>query len=301
MDNAWIDNIGAASGGETEHAPATRDASTYWQSSGSNPHEVSYDAELPAGLHLGCGVTSGIVSVAQFGTIDTRGAAATLVICTAPARLTTRLQPGAFHSAGLSLAAPPTEDFALLAAFAHQRGDSCVTLEGIPLSVVTRLATPIDPWFQGAARAIVREARAIELLAVFEMALCGRSAQEPNLSRVHDLAMKARAIIEAEHAAPPALACLAARLGCSPRTLTEAFRATFAQSIGAYLTRFRLDQAQRLMRGGMRSTEAAYRVGYSPAHFATAFKRQFGVSPSQWREGIAGQRNRLPATASNSD
>jgi AraC-like DNA-binding protein len=301
MDNAWIDIIGAVSGGETEHAPAAQPASTYWLSSGSNLQPVSYEADLPVGLHLGCGVTAGMISVAPFGHMDVQGAAATLVICTAPARMTTRLQPGPFHSAGLSLAAPPMGDFARLAAFARAEGDRVLTLEGIPLSVVTRLASPIDPWFQGAARAMVRDARALELLAVFQMALCGSCDAGGHRPRAHDIAMKARSIIEAEHTAPPALAQLAARLGCSPRTLTDAFRATFAQSIGAYLTRFRLEQAQRLMEQGMRPTQAAYRVGYSPAHFATAFKHQFGIAPSQWRHGLAGQRKRLPAATSNGD
>jgi len=38
-----------------------------------------------------------------------------------------------------------------------------------------------------------------------------------------------------------------------------------------------------LLRQGMRPTEVAYRVGYSPTHFATAFKRQHGISPSRWQ------------------
>jgi len=45
-----------------------------------------------------------------------------------------------------------------------------------------------------------------------------------------------------------------------------------------------LQARQALEREGISVNEAAWRAGYnSPANFATAFKRQFGISPRQVR------------------
>jgi AraC family transcriptional activator of pyochelin receptor len=283
MAENWIEAIGAISGGATEQAACHPSGSSYWQSSGVNPERLQYQADLPAGLHFGCGVTPGIESVAPFGQMAVTGAGATLVICSAPVTMTTILAPGQFHSAGLSAELSQLDGFGPLADFARRQGNVCMALSGVPGTVIARLAMPIDPWFQGTAREIAREARALELVAVFEEALCRPRPLEADAPRSRGLAREACAIIEAEFERPLSIADLAQRTGCSPRTLSEAFRREFGISIGGYLTRFRLDQAGRLLRQGVRPTEVAYRVGYSPAHFATAFKRQHGVVPSRWR------------------
>lgn len=283
MDGKWIEAIGAISGGETEQAACHPSGSAYWQSSGVNPQRLEYQADLPAGLHFGCGLTPGIESVAPFGQMAVTGAGTTLVICTAPVTMTTILAPGQFHSAGLSAEPSQLDGFGPLANFARSQGNVCMALAGVPRTVIARLAMPIDPWFQGTARDIAREARALELVAVFEEALCRPRASDADVPRSRSLARKACAIIEAEFARPLSIAELARRTGCSPRTLSEAFRREFGMSIGGYLTRFRLDEAGRLLRQGVRPTEVAYRVGYSPAHFATVFKRQHGIAPSRWR------------------
>jgi AraC family transcriptional activator of pyochelin receptor len=283
MDTSWIEAIGAISGGATEQAACHPSGSAYWQSSGVNPERLEYQADLPAGLHFGCGLTPGIESVAPFGQMAVTGAGATLVICTAPVTMTTILAPGQFHSAGLSAEPSLLGGFGTLADFARRQGNVCMALAGVPRTVIARLAMPIDPWFQGTAREMAREARALELVAVFEEALCRPRAWDADAPRSRSLAREACAIIEAEFSRPLSIAALARRTGCSPRTLSEAFRREFGMSIGGYLTRFRLHEAGRLLRQGMRPTEVAYLVGYSPTHFATAFKRQHGIAPSRWQ------------------
>ena len=49
-------------------------------------------------------------------------------------------------------------------------------------------------------------------------------------------------------------------------------------------------QEERLLRGrelilsgGLSVSEAAWHVGYAPAHFSVAFRRRFGLSPSALR------------------
>ncbi|MGC6331830.1 helix-turn-helix domain-containing protein [Rhizorhabdus sp. FW153] len=284
MDGEWIETIGAIAGGETEQSACLEAATTFWQSSGINPQPLVYEVSLPAGLHFGCGLTPGLESIADFGEMRVSGAGATLVICETPASMTTSLAAGQFHSAGLTIMPTELEAFGALAAFARRQGQTCLALEAVPVPVVARLAMPIDPWFQGTARDMAREARALELLAVFEEALCDRARPRLNARRSHRLAMAARDILEAEFAASLSLATLAARVGCSPRTLTDAFRAVFGISVGGYVTRRRLEEGARLLRDGLRPSEAAYRIGYSPAHFAVAFKRQHGLPPSRWQD-----------------
>lgn len=283
MQDGWIEAIGAMSGGATEQSACRQATTTYWQSSGINPEPLVYNAALPAGLHFGCGLTPEINSVADFGRMSVRGAGATLVACSSPATMTTTLAPGPFHSAGLSIAPAELEGFGALADFALRQGQACLSLSTVPVQVIARLAMPIDPWFQGTARDMAREARALDLLAVFEEALCARQRPPVGEQRLQRLALEARAIIEADYAAPLSIAGLASRVGCSARTLTEAFRQVFQISICGYVTRCRLDHAARFLGEGIRPTEVAYRVGYSPAHFATAFKRYHGVAPSRWR------------------
>ena len=283
MDGEWIEAIGAISGATTEQSACDHFGSSYWQSSGQNPEQLEYQAELPAGLHFGCGLTPGIQSAAPFGRMRIEGAGATLVVCTTGITMTTILAPGPFHSAGLSAMQSQLDGLGPLADYARRRGNVCMALSQVPRPVIARLAMPIDPWFQGTARDMAREARALELLAVFEGVLCHPQPADANAPRSRLLARAACAIIEAEFARPLSIAGLAQRTGCSPRTLSQAFRREFGISIGGYLTRFRLEQAGRLLRQGMRPTEVAYRVGYSPAHFATAFKRQHGIAPSRWQ------------------
>lgn len=82
---------------------------------------------------------------------------------------------------------------------------------------------------------------------------------------------------------------LAARAAMS----RSAFAARFAQLVGepplAYLTRWRMDKATRLLRGGQASIgEIAGRVGYqAEAAFSKAFKRWNGVAPGAYRRTVA--------------
>ncbi|WP_458757645.1 AraC family transcriptional regulator [Afipia sp. TerB] len=47
-----------------------------------------------------------------------------------------------------------------------------------------------------------------------------------------------------------------------------------------------------LANGQVTVSEAAYRVGYSPAHFATIFRQRFNVSPSKLRPRLHSNQTR---------
>lgn len=81
---------------------------------------------------------------------------------------------------------------------------------------------------------------------------------------------------------------LARRIGMSTSSLQRNFRAFAGTSVFDYQRRRRLQAARAaLERDGISVGEAAHRAGYtSAANFATAFRREFGLSPGQLRTRI---------------
>ncbi len=91
----------------------------------------------------------------------------------------------------------------------------------------------------------------------------------------------ARSILMAELAMPPSLPDLARRVGTNARKLSEGFSELFGTSVYAFVKAHRLEEARRMIEAGETSiTRVARALGYQPAHFSTAFRQRFGVSPS---------------------
>jgi AraC family transcriptional activator of pyochelin receptor len=83
---------------------------------------------------------------------------------------------------------------------------------------------------------------------------------------------------------PPHLSALAQYVGLNSQKLNRGFRHIFGSTVYSFLQDYRLEEAYRLLSTSeMSVSEVAYHVGYGPAHFATAFRERFGVSPSQMR------------------
>ena len=83
------------------------------------------------------------------------------------------------------------------------------------------------------------------------------------------------------------LAQLAEIAGLSRFQLLRAANLIWAETPLRRLTRLRMEHAQRLLRRvNLPVIEIAFECGYSnPTHFATAFKRHVGVTPSEYRRG----------------
>jgi AraC family transcriptional regulator, transcriptional activator of the genes for pyochelin and ferripyochelin receptors len=95
---------------------------------------------------------------------------------------------------------------------------------------------------------------------------------------------KARDLIVASMSEPPGLDMLAQRVGLNVRKLSSGFRQIYGASVFGFLQEYRLEQAYKLISTGeMSVSEAAFHVGYGAAHFATIFRKRFGVSPSSLR------------------
>lgn len=77
---------------------------------------------------------------------------------------------------------------------------------------------------------------------------------------------------------------LARRCGFSVRQLSRAFRASRGQTLAEFIAGHRFRLAQDLLKDGASVKEAAYAAGFaSPSNFATAFQRELGCAPSEYR------------------
>ncbi|WP_138503586.1 AraC family transcriptional regulator [Nostoc sp. PA-18-2419] len=82
---------------------------------------------------------------------------------------------------------------------------------------------------------------------------------------------------------PPSILELAQLVGLSESTLQRGFRQLFGTTVFSYLTDKRMERAEQLLRSGRLSVaEVANLVGYAHlGHFGAAFKRRFGITPSE--------------------
>jgi AraC-like DNA-binding protein len=139
----------------------------------------------------------------------------------------------------------------------------------------------LNPAVDGRPGELLLSAQAIELLARTIFALQQRvevhAAANPTQSRLQST----KDLIDADLRYPWSIAELARHAGLSRRSFHQHFAALYGRSPADYLRTRRLEVAREaLIYQDMSVTEAAYFVGYaSPANFATAFRRHFGVPP----------------------
>ncbi|MEI2580887.1 AraC family transcriptional regulator [Scytonema sp. PRP1] len=150
--------------------------------------------------------------------------------------------------------------------------------------------------YQGMTKRIYLQAKVLELMALqLAPILSAQDGLQPSprlkpetITRIH----YAKEILLTRLENPPSLLELAQMIGVSDRTLRYGFRELFGTTVFGYITNKRMQQAEQLLREGKLSVaEVANLVGYAhQGHFATAFKRKFGITPS---ESLLGKRNIL--------
>jgi AraC-like DNA-binding protein len=148
-----------------------------------------------------------------------------------------------------------------------------------------------DVPYHGELKRLYLQAKVMELLVIYLDLITENQTQTricPGLrletvARLHH----AKEILETRLENPPSILELAQQVGVSDRTLQRGFRAVFQTTVVGYLKQQRLKQAERLLRqGNYTVAEVANLSGYGHlGHFAAAFRRQFGVTPSQCLAG----------------
>lgn len=159
----------------------------------------------------------------------------------------------------------------------------------VPLRIASALRQSLADWLVGAPNGpdtLLAEGLALQLLA------CGATQGLPAeripaaasaLSR-RDMRLVSRVRTHIERHPDEVhtltgLACLACM---SSSSLREKFRLAYGCSVFDYLREYRLSLARRFLYEGVSVQQAAARVGYRHStNFATAFRRRYGIAPSE--------------------
>jgi len=85
---------------------------------------------------------------------------------------------------------------------------------------------------------------------------------------------------------PPSLSELSRIVGMNEFKLKKKFKEEFNTTVFGYLADYRLGMARSLLEGGNKAIgDIAYELGYSsPQHFSAAFRKKFGVAPSELKK-----------------
>ncbi|VEP15211.1 Transcriptional regulator, AraC family [Hyella patelloides LEGE 07179] len=149
----------------------------------------------------------------------------------------------------------------------------------------------INAPFHGVTKKIYLQGKVLELLALQFEAITTDQNQLKSLSKLKPQTINriyhAQDILHHTYYNPPSVIELAQTVGISDRTLQRGFRQLFDTTIIGYITFLRIFQAEKLLRlGNTTVAEVANAIGYSHlGHFAAAFKRQFGITPSECLAG----------------
>jgi AraC-like DNA-binding protein len=145
--------------------------------------------------------------------------------------------------------------------------------------------------YQGMKKRIYLQGKVLELIALQLTPMLEDEATQQAPPRLKSKTIAqiyyAKDILLSHLENPPSLLELAAQVGISDRTLRRGFRELFGTGVLGYLTDRRMELAEKLLRqGNITVAEVANSFGYAQqGHFTTAFKRKFGITPSQCLSG----------------
>ena len=157
----------------------------------------------------------------------------------------------------------------------------------IPIALSVALNDLEVSQMMGNASPMYLEAKVTECLSLFMRETEGK---EPVNAKIvgfsdRDKIYQARDIICSEYLNPPSLHDLALRVGTNECTLKAGFKEAFRTTVFNYLFDYRMNIAIHYLLDTNKSIgQVAGLVGYEhQAHFCTAFKRKFNVTPSEYR------------------
>ncbi|HEY0655177.1 MAG TPA: AraC family transcriptional regulator, partial [Chryseosolibacter sp.] len=121
----------------------------------------------------------------------------------------------------------------------------------------------------------------IQLHALFSTDI---AFQKPNVSRRDaDIIQELKEYLAVTFLEDHSMASLSKHFGTNTNKLMSLFKKLFNKSIFEYLGELRMEHARQLLLDeAMLVTEVARTVGYkNPNHFSAAFKKRYGISPSE--------------------
>ncbi|MEM1395979.1 MAG: AraC family transcriptional regulator [Pseudomonadota bacterium] len=280
--SAQFERLAAGTGCSYEDTPFQ--SGLVWHSLREEGEATKVQSVLPKGLHIGFGVADMCTRSHQFGGFETHGPVLTaLYVPEDGAQFETEVQAGTICSFGLHVADPEAiaADACLQKITSLLNGELMAKIDGRATRQLNQLRTPIDPWFQGDARELMLQARALELTAVvaqtLDVSTTGGNVSPRDLKRASNV----RDLIDANLCNPIRLDWLADQCAIDTRSMTRLFRRVYSISIGDYILRRRMLFAERLISQGASVKSAAARIGYNPNAFSTAYRRFFGYSPTR--------------------
>lgn len=138
--------------------------------------------------------------------------------------------------------------------------------------------------FEGSVKRLYLEGKVLELVALcLHYSQGTRASRSAGLSRVDEARMRrVQEYVDSEIREPPSLETLARWAGVSLAKLKRDYKAVFGCAIHQHVVEKRMESAKAYIeKDGMSVKEAAYVCGYkSAAHFREAFRRRYGINPS---------------------
>lgn len=136
------------------------------------------------------------------------------------------------------------------------------------------------------------EAKLLELLSFYmsesmlqtDKPVINRNLTKADLECVH----RAKEILDNNLVNPPTINLLSKLIGLNEFKLKKGFKEVFGISVHAYVIQKRLEIAKTLLGGDSLSvSEVACRIGYgNVSHFASAFRKQYGINPGSYIKNI---------------
>lgn len=142
------------------------------------------------------------------------------------------------------------------------------------------------------SRLLHLQSKAIEIVSLFiEKEVLHKSKVYKNLKlRKEDIhkIKEAKALVTENIINPLSIEELSKVVGLNTYKLKVGFKEVYEMTIFGYLRDIRMERAKEyLLEGEMSILEVAYSVGYSnPSHFAVAFRKKYGINPSQLQIGV---------------
>lgn len=160
----------------------------------------------------------------------------------------------------------------------------------IPADILRCCEAVWDCTFEGFERELFIKAKAQEVLALF-LHKRHEQHQVSTTSRITQLS-NVLSHIQTNLAQNWSLSSVANMAGSNRTYVKQDIKELIGTSFRDWLKNIRLEAARKQLAGNESITQIAHNVGFkSQAHFATLFKSEVGVTPSEYRQSLSMQRS----------